>query len=62
MSCSEALGCSHTSLQISIWHTQPWYSLQWGWSEGYVFTLVGGPIAWQSQLQPTVTLSSMQAE
>ena len=29
---------------------------------GYVFKLAGGPISWRSKLQPTVALSSTEAE
>ena len=31
-------------------------------SQGYLFTLFGGPIAWKSGNQPTVTTSSTEAE
>jgi hypothetical protein len=29
---------------------------------GYVFKISGGPVSWQSRMQTSVTLSSMQAE
>lgn len=29
---------------------------------GYVFTLAGGPISWKAMLQPTVALSTTEAE
>src|SRR2546421_3178274 len=31
-------------------------------TQGYLFTLFGGPIAWRSGKQPTVTTSSIEAE
>ena len=29
---------------------------------GYAFMMAGGPISWQSRSQPTVALSTMEAE
>lgn len=33
-----------------------------GSTTGYIFTLAGGALTWKSQLQPTVALSSTEAE
>ena len=50
-------------------HLQPWTDSSWGddpndsrSTHGYIFLLAGGPIAWKSQKQHSVALSTAEAE